>query len=307
MKSIGLKKIYMYFLYFFMAGIGIFAAAGGLFVMNGLLLAEGENPVSGTTSYPSESENRNPDEIKIISYNIAKGFIIKEGLNFSDKKTIKKRMTQIAELIVREKADIVFLSEAIFECTPCPVNQIVFLAEASGMHSWAFGENYNFGLPFYRIVGGNAILSRFPLETIANPSLAGRKPFYVTTNNRRVLWCALHIGEKSILAASVHNDSHSRENNLIQVRQLLAYKGDRPALMAGDFNSNPGELPIELIRNTGQFTASFEGPPTFPSGRANQKIDFIFAPRKWKLLKHRVIQTNLSDHYPVVSVFRIDS
>jgi len=240
-----------------------------------------------------------------MSYNIAKGFIHKGGLKFSDEKVVEKRMRQIAELIIREKADIVFLSEAVFECTPCPVNQIKFLAEASGMHSWAFGENYNFGLPFYCIVGGNAILSRFPLETITNLSLSGRKPFYVTKNNRRALWCTLHIGGESILAASVHNDSYSRKNNLVQAQQLIDYKGDRPALMAGDFNANPDEPPIEFIRNTGQFTASFEGPPTFPAGKANQKIDFIFAPHKWKLLKHRVIQTNLSDHYPVVSVFSL--
>ena len=34
---------------------------------------------------------------------------------------------------------------------------------------WAFGENFNFGLPFYRVVGGNAILSRWPIEPVGNP------------------------------------------------------------------------------------------------------------------------------------------
>ncbi len=173
------------------------------------------------------------------------------------------------------------------------------------MHSWAFGENYNFGLPFYRIVGGNAILSRMPLETVANPSLSGRKPFYVTKNNRRVLWCSLHIGGQHILAASVHNDSYDSANNLTQTRQLLEYIGHRNAIMAGDFNSNPGEPSIELIRKTGNFQASFGGPLTFPSSGAKQKIDFIFVPSEWELINHRVIQTNASDHYPVISVFRL--
>lgn len=297
-----LKKICSYTL---LTVIGIVAAAGVLFTVNGLFLAAGENPVSGTTSHPPKSENRDSDTIRIMSYNIAKGFIHKGGIRFIGEKTAEKRMKQIAEVIVREKPDIVFLSEAVYECTPCPVNQIVFLAEKTGMHSWAFGENYNFGLPFYRIVGGNAILSRLPLETIANPSLSGRKPFYVTKNNRRVLWCALQIRGQKILAASVHNDSYNCANNLAQTRQLLEYKGDRSAIMAGDFNAAPGEPSVELIRNTGDFKASFEGPPTFPSGRADKKIDFIFAPRTWGLIRHRAIRTKASDHYPIVSVFSL--
>ena len=118
-------------------------------------------------------------------------------------------MKDMAEVIKMESPDLVFLSEAVFECGPCPVNQVAWLARESGMHMWAFGENYNFGLPFHRIVGGNAILSRYPVELVGNPSLSGRKPFYVTTNNRRVLWCRLKIGDMPVLLASVHNDSYN--------------------------------------------------------------------------------------------------
>lgn len=285
--------------------IGIIVYFGGLFAINGLLLANDEKPISGTTSHPLKPENENTDEIRIMAYNIAKGFIHKGGIKFIDEKIAIKRMENIAEVINKEQPDIVFLSEAVFECSPCPVNQITFLAEATGMHSWAFGENYNFGLHFYRIVGGNAILSRLPIKTLANPSLSGRQPFYITKNNRRVLWCSLEIKGEEILAASVHNDSYSRKNNLTQVKQLLDYKGNKKAIMAGDFNSNPGEAPIELIRNSGQFKASYEGPLTFPAGKAKQKIDFIFAPPQWELIEHKVIKSKASDHYPVFSVFRL--
>ncbi len=292
-------------LYTALTALGTVAALGGLFIINGLLLADGENPISGTTSHPPKPESRDSGEIRIMAYNIAKGFIHEDGIRFRDEKTARERMRRIAEIISREQPDIVFFSEAVFECTPCPVNQIMFLAEATGMHSWAFGENYNFGLPFYRIVGGNAILSRLPLEAVANPSLSGRKPFYETTNSRRVLWCRLQVGGQNILAASVHNDSYNSANNLTQTHQMLDYKGNQKAAMAGDFNSSPGEPSIELIRNTGKFRASYGGPLTFPSGGAKQKIDFIFVPSEWELINHRVIQTDASDHYPVVSVFRL--
>ncbi|QTA82068.1 Endonuclease/exonuclease/phosphatase [Desulfonema limicola] len=296
------KKI---FLYTILTAIGIITFIGGLFIFNGLVLADNEKPVSGITSHPPTFENMNSKEIRIMSYNIAKGFIHKGGIKFIDKKTAEKRFNDIAEVIIKENPDIVFLSEAVFECTPCPVNQIIFLAEKAGMHSWAFGENYNFGLPFYRIVGGNAVLSKLPIRTVANPSLSGRKPFYITTNNRRVLWCSLNIRGQDILAASVHNDSYNRANNLTQTKQLIDFKGNRAAVMAGDFNANPGEPSIEFIRNTGELKASFDGPPTFPSSRAKQKIDFIFVPQEWELISHKVIRTKLSDHYPILSVFRL--
>jgi hypothetical protein len=44
------------------------------------------------------------------------------------------------------------------------------------MHAWVFGENYNFGLPFARMVGGNAILARRRCARLRT-SLPGRQPF----------------------------------------------------------------------------------------------------------------------------------
>ncbi len=175
----------------------------------------------------------------------------------------------------------------------------------AGMHAWGFGENYNFGIPFYRIVGGNAILSRFPLEPVENIPLAGRQPFYVTSNNRRMLWCAANIAGQRLLLAAVHTDSFNPDNNLRQTRQMLDYLDGRPAVLAGDFNAKPSEPSIELLERSGLFTGAVEGPLTFPARAPEQRIDFIFAPNSWELVEHRVIQNQASDHLPVVSTFRI--
>src|SRR5262249_10900156 len=157
------------------------------------------------------------------------------------------------------------------------------LAEQTGMHAWAFGENYNFGLPFFRVVGGNAVLSRRPLEAVANPALAGRKPFFVTKNNRRVLWCAAQIGSQRILLASIHTDSFKRDNNLRQTQQILDYAGDVPAILAGDFNALPDWPSIELVRDSGRFRGNSDGPQTFPSDHPQRRLDYIFAPADWEL------------------------
>jgi endonuclease/exonuclease/phosphatase family metal-dependent hydrolase len=277
----------------------------GLFAVNGALLAWGETPRTGTTAHPPASvPEKGPAEVKILAFNVAKGFVHQGGLRFSATETVSARMKKIADRINEEKPDLVFLSEIVFECTPCPVNQVVTLAEATGMHAWVFGENYNFGLPFYRIVGGNAILSRWPLEPVTNESLAGRKPFYVTHNNRRALWAAVTVGGRRVLLASLHNDSFSRTNNLTQTRQLLDYAGERPVILAGDFNARPTDESIKVIQKSGRFSGAIEGPNTFPAHKPDRRIDFIFAPSDWELIEHHVPECDASDHLPVVSTFR---
>lgn len=287
--------------------VGMLAILGGLFALNGLVLATQETPIVKSTGHPAKiiSADTEGIELKILAYNIAKGFIHKGGLSFNTPETVTQRLEQIVEIIRAEQPDLVFLSEIIFECSASPGNQVVMLAEATGMHAWGFGENYNVGVPFYRIIGGNAILSRFPLEPVENISLAGRKPFYVTTNNRRMLWCATQIAGQRILLAAVHTDSFNPANNFRQTQQILAYLNGRPAILAGDFNANPPEPSIQVLEHSGYFSGTIEGPFTFPANAPDQRIDFIFAPVSWTLVKQRVIQSPASDHLPVVSTFQI--
>jgi endonuclease/exonuclease/phosphatase family metal-dependent hydrolase len=278
-----------------------------LFVINGTLLSRGETPYVEVISDPESAslDERDPLIIKVFAFNIAKCFAFHEDLSHDSTSAVAGRIERIAELIRAEQPDFVFMSEVFTECGPCPINQAASLAKKTGMHVWAFGENFNFGFPFYRIVSGNVILSRWPIEPIANPPLVGRQPFYVTKNNRRVLWCAVDIGGQRVLLASIHNDSFDRDNNQRQMQQILDYAGDRPAILAGDFNAEPEWPSIELIRKSGRFVGAFDGPLTFPSDDPSRRIDYIFAPANWELLDHRVIDNDVSDHLPIVSRFRI--
>lgn len=279
-----------------------------LFVINGTLLSRGETPYLEVVSHsPSVSlDDRDPLIIKVLAFNIAKCFAFREDFSVDDVSAVSSRIEQIAEVIRAEQPDFVFMSEVFTECGSCPINQASSVAKKTGMHVWAFGENFNVGFPFYRIVSGNVILSRWPLEPIANPSLAGRQPFYVAKNNRRVLWCATSIAGKRVLLASIHNDSFDRANNERQMQQVLDFAGDQPTLMAGDFNAMPDWPSIELIRKTRRFAGDFDGPPTFPSDHPARRIDYIFAPSSWELLDHRIIDTKVSDHLPIVSRFRVN-
>jgi len=239
-----------------------------------------------------------------MTYNIAKCFV-REGFAFRDADDVRRLLDKIGALMNTENPDLVFLSEAVFECGPCPVNQVRYLAEKTGMHAYAFGANYNWGLPFYRMRSGNALLSRFPLKAREVEQLPGGQPFYNPRNNRRILWCEVTINGTAVTAGVVHNDSFNIRNNLTQARYLLDRLDGKPALLAGDFNAKPRQAPINAFAQSGLFSAEFDGPATYPSTNPVRCIDFIMAPRGWILKEHRAITSTLSDHLPVLSVFTL--
>jgi endonuclease/exonuclease/phosphatase family metal-dependent hydrolase len=274
-----------------------------LFVLNGCLLGTGDTPIAGTLSQVTLTANRPVGgEVRIVAYNIAKGFAHSGGLNFAAKADVEARLKLMAKVISDQNPDIVFLSEVMTECGPANVNQLEFLARECGLPHYSFGENYNFGFPFFRVLGGNAILSRTVLKPVANIPLRGRQPFYVTRNNRRALFASTLVGEDEILLASLHNDSFNIQNNEAQVHQLLDFIAGRACVLAGDFNAQPNQPPIVQIQSSGNFSGEFSGPPTFPEKRI--RIDYIFGPKKWTHLQTQVIENDASDHRAVFSRFQ---
>lgn len=289
------------------AALAVFAGLlVGLFVLNGLVLADRHAPrvrhLGNVEVAPTKSA---PGEVTFVSYNIAKGFAHKGGLRFDSKAAVEERLRRMADLIRAERPDAVFLSEALTELAPCNVDQVAFLARACGLPHTATGENYNVGLPLCRVAGGNAVLSRVPLTAVENIDLSGRKAFWVTENNRRALFVSADFGSGPVLMAALHNDSFDMRNNEVQTRQLLDYVGERPAILAGDFNNRPKDRSIALIRDSGRFVGEFDGPPTFFEGKRAERLDYIFAPVGWELLESRVIADDTSDHRPLVCRFRV--
>jgi endonuclease/exonuclease/phosphatase family metal-dependent hydrolase len=277
-----------------------------LFVLNGLALADRQTPrTQHFADVPVGPTKSAPGEVTFVSYNIAKCFAAKDGPKFDSRANVEGRLRRIAELVRAEQPDAVFLSEAVTELAPCNVDQVAFLARECLLPFVCFGENYNFGVPFARAVGGNAILSRTPLQPVANIDLAGRKPFWITKNNRRALFASAEFGGTSVLMASLHNDSFDMRNNEAQMRQLLEYIGDRPVVLAGDFNNRPKDGSIKMLRGSGKFAGEFDGAPTFFEGTRAERIDYIFVPAGWELLESRVIADDTSDHRPLVCRFRV--
>lgn len=275
-----------------------------LFVLNGTVLCDGSTPRSGTMRATSAAARPQPGELRILAFNIAKCFVYRGGTAFAERKTVESRLNTISRIIRSANPDVVCLSEIVRECAPCSVDQVRFLAERTGLSNWAFGECFSFGLPFYRVVSGNAIISRYPLSPSANVSLAGRKPFYVPKNNRRALACTIASPQGDITFWSLHNDSFNPSNNLAQVQQLLAHPFGIGSFMAGDFNAHPTDPSMVLIRESGRFTGVFDGPNTFPASDPSETIDYVLAPTSWDVQEHHVIPNAVSDHCAVLTVFK---
>lgn len=273
-----------------------------LFVWNGLVLAHRETPIG---SPPSTPEPASRSRIKILAWNLAKCFVVGSGWSVASKSEVRGRIQAMAAVIRAEKPDLVFLSEVVTEFTLCGVDQLASLRAATGMRYWAFGENYNLGLPFFRVVGGNAILSRLPLKLVGNPDLAGRKPFFVTSNNRRFLLCETTVAGRPVRLGAMHTDSFDLAQNLRQTEQILRLVAGGASVLAGDFNADPDTASMRAIVASRRFTGALQGAKTFPSGEPTRRIDYIFAPKRWRLISHRVLDDRTSDHRPVVAEFEI--
>jgi endonuclease/exonuclease/phosphatase family metal-dependent hydrolase len=278
----------------------------GLIAFNGLVLASRESVVIRDVAVNATAKGGGgPNQVVVLTYNVAKAFAHRGGLSFEEPERVTKRLDQIATTIQITQPDLVCLSEVMTEAGPMPVDQVEYLAKAAKLKYVAFGENYNFGIPGFRVVGGNAILSRTPLTPVANFNLTGRKPFFVTSNNRRALFCETTVREQTVLVGSLHNDSFDPANNDAQVSQILAFVGDRPTILAGDFNATPETVAMRRIEESKRFSGEIDGKPSFPAHAPTKRIDYAFGPAEWTHNGTHVLLSAASDHRPVVALFTV--
>jgi len=275
-----------------------------LFVLNGLVFCCGNAPLSGILTGAEIAPDPCNGHFRVMAFNIAKCFVYKGGARFADREEVTSRLEEICDIICDANPDILCLSEVVRECGPCDLDQVHFIAQRTGLVNWAYGENFSFGLPFYRIVSGNAVLSRFSVHPMANIDLAGRKPFFIIENNRRALLAKVEIpGAKALNVWSIHNDSFNLSNNFDQLMQELAFEESDRVVMAGDFNATPESDSMGLIQQSGRFSGIFNGPHTFPLHSPNRTIDYVLGIGSWEVVDHQVIKNCASDHCAVLTVF----
>ena len=181
-------------------------------------------------------------------------------------------------------------------------NQALELAEMLSMHP-AFGSFMDYQGGRY----GMAVLSRHPIVDVHSFALpVGNEPRVALIVETR-----LPQGE-TILLVNVHFDWVADDAfRFAQASRLAEHLRtlDRPYLLLGDFNDQPGSRTLDLFHEIAAEAAKpRQDHLTFSATKPEMEIDYIFysPPTAWRVETVRVIDEPLaSDHRPVLADLRL--
>ncbi|HOX55679.1 MAG TPA: endonuclease/exonuclease/phosphatase family protein [Candidatus Paceibacterota bacterium] len=263
-------------------------AALARFVLASLLSA-------GLTACQSAPKPATAQTFRVMTYNIHHGEGVDGKLDFQ----------RIAELIKRERADIVALQEVDkgVERTArrdCPAE----LAVLTGM-TCVFSNNFHFQGGEY----GNAILTRFPVKRWTNQHYKMLRQ----GEQRGLLQVVLEVHGRELVFMNTHidfrPDDTERLMNVAELLEIIPAYGKKPMILCGDFNDTPGSRTHERIAqafvDTWPQAGTGDG-PTIPAVQPRKRIDYIWLRKGGVVEPVRawVPESQASDHLPVVAEFR---
>lgn len=233
--------------------------------------------------------------IKVMSYNIHHGADPFE--NYS--------LERIADVIRQSGAEIIGLQEVdrYYSSRSNNEDTIQRLSDMLGMQ-FAYGANLDRppsqpGQP--RSQYGTAVLSKYPIVQNQNYRLTS-----YGQEQRGVLETTIDIQGIQLSFYSTHMGLDAVQRN-IHADEILAIMAKRsgPKILVGDFNARP-YVP-EMTNFTKELQNQFADQPnafTFDSINPSATIDYILASSEVMLGERenaRVIQTQASDHFPIIS------
>ncbi len=263
------------------------------------------------------------DRLRIGTYNIAHGRGLADS-NWAgrDRQASAERLRAIAGLLAEQRLDVVVLNEADFGSTwSRGVNQAEAIAREAGFPWRAEGRNIDVGMPFMALRFGNAVLSRFPIVEARAVDYPARSGFEAAAaGKKRGLLCTLELpGGRRVRLLAVHLEHRDEPVRIASAAVIagLAAEPGPPLIAAGDFNSMPegwprasrgagGRTAISALLADGRFSTALDTPPgeadfTFSSDRPRMVIDWILAPPGHRITRQRALDSQLSDHRPVVA------
>lgn len=236
-------------------------------------------------------------KLKILSYNIHKGF------------TIGNRdfiLEQIRLALRETDADILFLQEVLGDHSKNKIPdwqtaiQFEYLADTIWPH-FAYGKNAVYTEGHH----GNAILSKFPIIEWQNHSISTNRFEHRGLLKTKVMIPAI---EKEILLCNTHLDLTQKGRDLqtdMIVKHMVTEK-DCPWVLVGDFNDWNKKISPRIEKELGarEVFKAIHGkyPRTFPSFLPTLSLDRIFIHNLTPVTAIALTDThwkNLSDHLPL--------
>ncbi len=265
--------------------------------------------------------------IRVGCYNIAHGRGGRfEATNWDGGTRQEKmaRMKQIGQLLKIHHLDIVVLNEVDFSSVwSGHLDQAALIAQEAQYPYIVEQRNLDLAIPFASIRFGNAILSKYPISDITfldYPNTSEFAEWLIGGFKEGVVGTVTLPDTTRVQVVAVHLSVNSEPVRIASARMILErhQQSGLPLIAMGDFNTAPrgypqhhadenGQNTIEIFVASQQVTTHLPGLPipsedfTFPSEQPARIIDWIFVSSPWQIQEKTVIQTDLSDHLPVIA------
>lgn len=229
----------------------------------------------------------------------------------------KDKHTNIVNEIVKQDADIVLINEFNWNI-------------AAQLHS-QLKEKYPYVTEEYRnVLGENILYSRYPidscqrLETPIQHSHVYEFRLEVDKKTIRIVGCHLFSSNDidkthRYTLKNKHDildlpDYYANYKKAMEIRTRQAelirdciLSEDLPTIVMGDMNDFSGTSPLNTLQKVGLKDAWWEGGNgfgiTFHEDWMHFRLDHILYDANWKLSSVKVVQSDLSDHKPLVAEF----
>lgn len=225
--------------------------------------------------------------IRLATYNI------RAGLGIDNRRS----MQRVADVIRGIGPQIVCLQEVDQRMPRGRMeDQPKCLSKALDMQV-CFQRNLSIGVGGF----GNALLTSLPITETKSHHLTS------VGEQRGALEVRLLTPDGPLTVFCTHLGLNADER-VVQARELAAWANacDGPRLVCGDFNEEAtGQAVTELISSTGLIDATAGGPATFSSDSPQHRIDLILTTPSITVSNACVIDTQASDHLPVVADLRL--
>ena len=227
--------------------------------------------------------------LTVLTYNIHSG-VGMDGLLDLDR---------IADVVAVSGAELVALQEVDRHRREQSefVDQAGYLAERLGMHlAYAACLDDDPATPGEpRAQYGTALLATQPLRDEVLTLL----PCFPGSEQRGLLEASVTVGDRDLRVLGTHLQWDSEDERLVQAEAIVAALDDRPTVLLGDLNTEPGSPTHTALatRLADAWEAVGEGPGhTFAAEPPPRRIDYVWVGGGVQALSAEVVGSVASDH-----------
>jgi endonuclease/exonuclease/phosphatase family metal-dependent hydrolase len=244
-------------------------------------------------------------DVRVLVYNIHAGWDASG----------KENLDRVSEVVRTTRADLVLLQEVDrFTTRSGRVDQLARLASATSMRA-AFGKTLDYQGGAY----GIAILSRWPIvrDSLNHlPVSPAQQRAGGSYEPRGVLHAVIRSPHGDVHVFNTHLDASTDDGYRLQeartATQLAeAAKPSGRVLLAGDLNATPESAVLSFLRSRGWIDpwpscgrGNREG-RTYPAHSPVRRIDYLLADARWSCREAVVLESDASDHRPVLYVLSV--